>query len=106
MSQVPNQNLISIYLDPATKQWIARIGPDDRRGVQCFGATPCQGLGRLIHRIHGGKWTFDKAWRPDHGNGEEMVTNGAVPQSRDPVQAWVVRGPWTPQDEGDYRPAA
>jgi hypothetical protein len=63
--EIANQNVIRIYRSPADGQWRAHIGPDDGRGVEQLGATPCQALGRLIGQIHGGKYTFDESWCPE-----------------------------------------
>jgi hypothetical protein len=62
--EIPNQNVIRIYRSPADGQWRAHIGPDDGRGVEQLGGTPCQALGRLISQIHGGKYLFDPSWCP------------------------------------------
>jgi hypothetical protein len=62
---IANQNVIRIYRSPADGQWRAHIGPDDGRGVEQLGATPCQALGRLIGQIHGGKYSFSESWCPE-----------------------------------------
>jgi len=91
--EIPDQNVIRIYRFPADGEWRARIGPDDGRGVEATGKSPCSALGFLIQQIHSGKYAFDPGWCPiDRENGGKTVSD-ALPEQVDPVQARLCRWP-------------
>jgi hypothetical protein len=87
--EIPDQNVIRIYRSPADGQWRAHIGPDDGRGVEQLGATPCQALGLLIGQIHGGKYTFDESWCPEP---TATIHDGPCGGSCDPVAYYLAEG--------------
>ena len=104
--EIENQNVIQIYRSPADGLWRAHIGPDDGRGVEQLGGTPCQALGRLIQKIHGGQYAFDPSWYPllETGTITGMspdVSAGDVWQPIDPIQARLVRKPFGPPQGAD-----
>lgn len=107
-TDTPNQNVIQLYRHLGDGQWVAHIGPNDGRGVQSSGGTPCQALGRLIQRIHGGQYVFDPHWAPPspaaEAAREALVSERVLKQGQ--FVTFVGPCPWTnalPASVDEYR---
>lgn len=66
--EIENQNVIRAS---ATKDivahgmvWVARVGPDDERGVEAHGIDPVNAICALALRLHHGGYVFDSTPAP------------------------------------------
>jgi hypothetical protein len=65
--QIFGANVIRVWRngkDGDPRAWIARIGPDDGRGIEARAPTAAAALVMLACRVIRLRWSFDAGWQP------------------------------------------